>query len=208
MCTIDWMAWAAWIGALSTLGLLLAAIYGFRVWKDQFFKQRDHDLALKLLLALEDSYHELDGLRSPKATIKDGDEPITKSSYDDDQLDWEFRKISARYLSRQRHCFNYANKRMDATHEALLVWDDLAANLSALTDILNDKERQVLAEAKKYVDNLHPNTDEEDAVDTAILYFPIDRDDADPLAGDAFATQYYDIVKQIRVLLKPKIRME
>lgn len=116
--------------------------------------------------------------------------------------------MSARCLSRQKHCFTVASQRMDAIREALLIWDDCAENLHRLSAALSEKERRVLAEAGKYVENLHPNTEAEERVDRDILYAPADRNVGDPLAGDAFATEYYDIVKQIRILLRPKIRME
>ena len=208
MCQIDWTAIAAWIGALSTAGLLIAAFRGFHVWKVQFVKQRDHDLALKVLGTMEDSNRELDALRAPVGIITDGDVAIEKSSYEDEQRDWSYRKMSARYRARQNHYFTVANKRIDAVHEAFLVWQDFAQDLQGLADDLSEKERQVFAEAQKYVNNLHPATDPEEKVDYDILFADHNRNAKDPLANDPFAKAYAEVVTKIQELLKPKLRLE
>ena len=73
MCSIDWGFVAAWVGALATAGLLIAAIYGFNVWKSQFIKTRDHDLALRILHAISNSHIVFDELRTPHALFSDSD---------------------------------------------------------------------------------------------------------------------------------------
>ena len=105
------MAIAAWIGSLSTLGLLIAAILGFRVWKKQFFGKRDHDLALKVLGRLHLSSQELQAFRSPVTTIMDGDVPIEPAAFPDPHRDYEYRRMWARYKSRRNHMFNQAEAR-------------------------------------------------------------------------------------------------
>ena len=207
-CSIDWGIFAAWVGALATVGLVLAAYIGFGQWKKQFTKRRDHDLALKLLRKLDDSNRELDALRAPVAIITDGDVPIAPSSYEDEQRDWDHRKMSARYRARQQHYLTTANERIDAVHEAMLIWDDCGQELQDLADELSEKETQVFVEAQKYVDNLHPNTEEEAKIDKDILYARADRDVKDPFADDPFAKEYFDIVLRIRALLQPKLRLK
>ena len=67
MCAIDWGFIAAWVVALATVGLLLAAIYGFGIWRSQYEKTRDHDLARRILSAISDSHVVFDELRTPHA---------------------------------------------------------------------------------------------------------------------------------------------
>ena len=136
MCQIDWTAIAAWIGALSTTGLLIAALRGFHIWKDQFLKQRDHDLAFQVLRKMDDSTRELDALRAPVGIITDLDVAIEKSAYEEEERDWDFRKMSARYRARHQHYFTTATERTDAVHEAILIWPDCAKELQELADDL------------------------------------------------------------------------
>ena len=56
MCAVNWGFVAAWVGALATVGILVAGIYGFGEWRSQFLKTRDHDLARRILNAISDSH--------------------------------------------------------------------------------------------------------------------------------------------------------
>lgn len=208
MCTVDWGFIAAWIGAISTLGLLIAAIFGFGQWKDQFRKQRDHDLAVKLNGTLHASIRQLDALRAPQRIITDGDVPIAESGYNNPDDDWEHRKMSARYRARQDRAFVAGQDRIDFLNEAYLVWPDLKSQLDKHESELTMMELQVLREAAKFVSNLDPRTEVEDKVDVDILYAPYDRDPNNPFASDQFAQDYAAVVEKIRQLLGPKIRME
>ena len=116
--------------------------------------------------------------------------------------------MSARYRARHQHSFVVASECIDAIHEALLIWDDCAQELKDLADQLSEKERQVLVEALRYIDNLHPSTEAETRVNKDILYARADRDVKDPFANDPFATEYNDIVVRIQVLLRPKLHLE
>jgi len=208
MCAIDWGIIAAWVGALATVGLVATAYIGFGQWKKQFIKQRDHDLALKVLRTMDNSTRELDALRAPVGIITDGSVPIAKSTYEDEQQDWDYRRMTARYQARQQQYLVVANERIDAVHEVLLVWDDCGQELKELADELSEMERQVFVEAASYVDNLHPSTKEEAKVDKDVLWAVADRDVHDPFAGDPFAMKYVDFVGRMKLLLKPKLRME
>jgi len=210
MCAIDWGIIAAWVGALATVGLVVTAYIGFGKWKNQFVKRRNHDLALKVLRTMDNSTRELDALRAPVGIITDGSVPIAKSTYGDEQQDWDYRRMTARYQARQQQYLIVANERMDAVHEALLVWDgdDCGQELKELGDELNEMERLVFVEAAKYVDNLHPGTGDEAGVDKDVLWANADRDVHDPFANDPFAMKYVEFVDQIRLLLKPKLRLE
>ena len=207
MCTIDWGIIAAWVGASATVGLVVTAYIGFGQWKKQFIKQRDHDLALTVLRTMDNSTRELDALRAPVGIITDGNVPIVKSTYEDEQQDWDYRRMTARYQARQQQYLIVANERIDAVHEALLIWDDCGQDLKSMADELSEKERQVFIEAAKYVENLHPNTVEETRIDRDVLYARADRKVDDPFADDPFAKNYVEIVGRIRSLLRPKLRV-
>lgn len=194
------MAIAAWIGSLSTLGLLVAAILGFRVWKKQFFGQRDHDLALKVLRHLHLSSQELQAFRSPVTTIMDGDVPIEPSAFADPNLDYDYRRMWARYKSRRNHMFDRAEARINIVHDARVVWPDFRESLDELGSKLTDVEVRVVGEARKYVESLLPGVNEPEEFDRDILYANRDGE-------DAIDDEYTEIVGNFRDLLAPKIHM-
>ena len=195
------MAIAAWIGALSTLGLLFAAFLGYRAWKKQFFSQRDHDLALSVLRHLHLSSQELDAFRSPRFTMMDGDVQMEPSTLSDPRLDFEYRRMWAKYQSRRNHMFDQAEARINTIHEATVVWPELRESLSKLGSQLTDVEIRVVEEAHKYVDSLNPQIHESEEVDRGVLH--ANRD-----GKDAVSDEYTSLIGRISDLITPKIHMQ
>lgn len=195
------MAIAAWIGALSTLGLVFAAFLGYRVWKKQFFSQRDHDLALRVLRHLYLSSQELDAFRSPGFTIMDGDVQMEPSTHSDPRLDFEYRQMWAIYQSRRNHMFDQADARINTIHEATVVWPELRESLNKLGSQLTDVEIRVVAEAHKHVDSLNPQIQESEEIDRRVLH--ANRD-----GKDAVKDEYTTRIERISDLITPKIRMQ
>ena len=200
-CQIDWMAIAAWIGALSTFGLLCAAFLGYRLWKKQFFGQRDHDLALRILRSLHLSSQELDAFRSPRFTIMDGDVQMEPSNLSDPELDYEYRRMWAIYQSRRNHMFEHAESRINTICEAELVWPGLRGSLGELGSQLTDVEIRVVTEAHKYVNSLNPHVRKPEEIDEEVLH--ANRD-----GKDAVKDEYTRLIDRISDLITPKIRMK
>ena len=205
MCAIDWGFIAAWIGALATVGILVAAIYGFGEWKLQFLKTRDHDLARRILKAIGDSHLVFDELRTPHALFSDADEAVALPTVDDLPGQFEHRKMHARYKARSRHLANVRQERTALLFEAKALWDDggYAVRLGALINQLAPLEESVLDEATKYVDNLAPGPEEDLRVNRSILYRPLDPNSPDPTDDE-----YVAATKENSDHVKQKIRME
>ncbi|MCH9025791.1 MAG: hypothetical protein IIA05_01595 [Proteobacteria bacterium] len=206
MCAIDWGFVAAWVGALATAGLLIAAIYGLGVWKSQFIKTRDHDLALRILHAISNSHIVFDELRTPYALFSDSDVQVEPPEGDGPDPLYEYRKMFARYKARSMHVFAVRKERTALILEALELWEDgdYVVRLGELINLLAPMEDSVLAEAENYVDSLRPDL-EDVAVefDRNILYSPLDAETPDP-TNDAYQTAKTNILNHLR----PKIRME
>jgi len=204
MCAIDWGFVAAWIGALATVGLVVAAFLGYGIWKKQFFKQRNHDLALRLLRAVSNSYVKLDELRSPTLLITDDDVPVRPSEFADSNTDLEFRAMSARYRARKKHLTDVVEERIAALNEALVVWDEFGETLGDILNELGNMESQVSREVAIFLEGLALRAEGDiDYPNREILYSPTDA-----AAEDVFADEYQMIIGRIRTHLGPKIRME
>ena len=203
MCAIDWGFVAAWVGALATAGLLIAAIYGLDVWKSQFIKTRDHDLALRILHAISNSHIVFDELRTPHALFSDSDVQVEPPEADGPDPHYEYRKMFARYKARSMHLSTVREERTALLFEALALWEDenYAVRLGELIIELAPIEDSVIAEAMNYVDNLRP--DLEDVVVNIDILYSSDAENPDP-TDDEYQTAKTNILNHLR----PKIRME
>ncbi len=125
MCAIDWGFVAAWVGALATAGLLIAAIYGFDIWKSQFIKKRDHDLAVRILRTISNSHIVFDELRTPPALFSDSDVQVeSPEAADGPDPHYEYRKMFARYKARSMHLAAVRKERTAPLFEAMALWED------------------------------------------------------------------------------------
>ena len=204
MCAVNWGFVAAWVGALATVGILVAGIYGFGEWRSQFLKTRDHDLARRILNAISDSHLVFDELRTPHSLFSDGDEPVAPETLNDLPGQFVHRQMYARYKARAKHLVTSRQERTAALFEAMALWDDedYTARLGRLINELAPLEYAVLHEATSHVENLAPGA-EDVRVDRAVLFSPIDV--AEP---DQTNTDYQAIKDNILQHLRPKIRME
>ena len=204
ICAIDWGFIAAWVGALATVGLLLAAIYGFGMWRSQFEKTRDHDLARRILKTISDSHIVFDELRTPHALLSDGDEPVAPPTPDDLLGQFEHREMYSRYKARSKHLAIVRKERTAALFEAVALWDyeGYAVRLGEFINQLAPLEDAVLDEAIYYVESLAPGPDNIE-FDRAVLFAPID-----PATDDQTNADYQAIKDRILQHLMPKIRMD
>lgn len=205
LCAIDWMAWAAWIGAASTFGLLIAAVLGFFVWKSQFKKQRDHELAVRILRTISDSYVELDDMRGPTGIISDHDVALDAPEFNDSNMDLTYRVMKARYRARKMHLIAVVKDRTTFLNEGLVIWDgEYGETLADKINELAEMESRVSREVAIYLDGLSLRAEGDiDRPDLDILYSPADAE-----AEDLFADRYQTKIEVIRKHLAPKIRME
>lgn len=206
-CSIDWGIIAAWVGALATVTLVFVALFGYRVWEKQFFKQRDHDLAIRIVKSITSSHIVFDELRTPHALFSDSDVPVAQHEGDLPQPDDEFQKLFARYKARTNHLSAARAERTHLLFEAMVVWDDEAEFGMQMGRLINDLapiERRVITEATIFVDSHRPHypADEEKA-DIDVLFV---KDDVE--AEDATAAEYQTAKDAIFAHLGPKIRME
>ncbi len=200
MCVIDWTAIAAWIGSLATLGLLIAAVLGFYMWKKQFFGQRDHNLALKILQRMHLSSKALRAFRSPVPTMIDEDVPLGPPGFDDPNYDYEYRRLWARYRSRRQRVFESTEERLSAIHDATVVWPDLRPELTELGEKLAVIETEVIVEARKYVESHHPGFVAPEECNREVLFFSGDGE-------DAIHERYSETVEEFSKILEKKIHM-
>jgi hypothetical protein len=203
---MDWTAIATWIGAGATVGLVIAAFRGLYTWRTQFLKQRDHDLALRIVKAISNSYIVFDELRSPVQLFSDSDVPVPPPEGDSPDPYYDHRRMFARYKARTIHLSDVRAERTTLLLEALAIWDegDYATTLGELTNRLADVEQKVIVEATEYVESLKPNYEAgENQVSQSILFSP-----ADAAADDPTGAEYEGIRDEILNHLKPKIRME
>ena len=201
------MAWAAWIGALATVALVFTALFGYRVWKKQFFKQRDHDLAIRIVKSITSSHVIFDELRTPDALFSDSDVPVAQHEGDLPQPDDQFQKLFARYKARTSHLSAARTERTYLVFEAMVVWDDEAKFGTEIGRLINDLspiEKRVITEATIYVDSHHPHhPPDQEPADIDVLFVK-----ADVEAEDATAAEYQTAKDAIFAYLGPKIRME
>jgi len=205
MCVIDWGIFAAWLGALATVGILIAAIYGFRQWKSQFLKTRDHDLARRIVKAASDSHLVFDELRTPHALFSDGDEPVAPPTPDDVPGEFKHRELYARYKARSGHLAEVRKERTAALFEAMALWDDTdyATRLGELVSELAPLENAILVEATNYVAGMAPGASDMPSIDLDVLFSPLDTDEPDETNAN------YQVIKdEILRHLRPKIRMD
>lgn len=205
LCAVDWIAWAAWIGAGSTFGLLIAAVLGFYAWKSQFKKQRDHDLAIRVLRAVSDSYVELDDMRSPTGLISDHEVAIDPPEFNDPNMDASYRVMKARYLARKMHLVSVVKNRTALLNEGLVIWEgEYGETLADLINELGAMESAVSQQVAIYLDGLSLRAEGDiDYPDRDILYSPAGAE-----AEDQFADEYQTKIEAIRKHLAPKIRMD
>lgn len=205
MCTVDWGFIAAWVGALATAGLMIAATCALYVWKSQFLKIRNHDLAVRILRTVSDSHFIFNELRTPHALFSDSDAQVEppEAAGGPDPL-YEYRKMFARYKARSMHLFTVRKERAAPLFEAVALWEDedYVARLGELINMLAPLENAVLAEATIHVDSLRPNSEAVD-IDRGILFSPFDIETSDP-TNDAYQIAKTDILNHLR----PKLRME
>ncbi len=204
VCTIDWGLIAAWVGALATVGLVVAAVYGLGEWKSQFLKTRDHDLARRILKTIADSLLIFDELRTPHALMSDNEGSFDPHNLEDMDGSLEHHQMSARYRARSRHLATVRKERAAVLLETAALWGDnneYSVGLGILINQLGPLESAVIAEATKFVDNLVPNAVGE-PVNRAVLFKPMDAD-----AVDAHGTAYLAIRNEIIRYLGPRIRM-
>lgn len=205
-CVIDWAIVATWIGAIASVGLLFAAISGLTVWKSQFRKTRDHELAVRMLRVVSSTQDLLAELRSPISLISDGDVPVRPAEANGPDPDFEYRKMWARYRSRTIHLTEASQKRAALLDEISCIWDDneYTAGLVTLIGRLGTIERSVKIEAGRYVDSYRRDAAAvaDGDIDRETLYSPADYNEPDPIAH-----QYEEAKELIVQHLKPKIRM-
>ncbi len=203
MCAVDWGLIAAWIAAISSVGLFCAAVLALKEWKSQFFKTRDHDLALRVVRSVAKSYIMLDELRTPHALISDDQPPPPEA--DGPDPDFEYRVMSSRYRSRIRHLSEVVEERTALVDEIRSLWDDdsYGDKLGMLINELGIIENNVKTEASNLVMSLRRDaSDKGYRIDKEVLYSPSDYTDPDPVADS------YEAAKEaILVHLKPKIRL-
>jgi hypothetical protein len=205
MCAIDWGLIAAWIGALATVGLLWAARRALWEWKSQFLQTRDHDLALRILRAVNRSHVVFDELRTPHGLFSDSDVAIEPPEAHGPDPEFEYRQMFARYKARVLHLSKAREERTVPLLEALAVWDseNYAVRLGDLINSLAPIESKVIAESHKYVESLRAvQTKGADKPDKSVLYSAMDA-----AAEDLTNAEYEGIKYQIAEHLKPKIRM-
>lgn len=204
MCTIDWGLFAAVVGALSTLGLLIAAILGYGVWKAQFLRTRDHEVARRLLKAISDSEIVFSELRTPHALFSDMEVPVPPPEIDDLPGQHEHRRMFFRYKARSIHLATVRAERSVALLEALALWEDeeYTSRLGELVNQLAPLETAVMDQAATFVDSLAPGEGVVE-VDRDVLFSPLDLETPDKVGKD-FWTIKNNIVKHLR----PKLRME
>ena len=206
MCAIDWGFVAAWVGALATAGLLIAAIYGWDVWKSQFIKTLDRHLALRILNAISNSHIVFHELRTPDALFSDGDVQVEPPEAHGPDPHHEYRKMFARYEARTMHLATVRMERTALLLEATALWEgeNYANRLVELNHLLGSIENSVTGEVVKYINSLRPDL-EDDTVefDRNILYSPLIAEMPDP-TDDQYQTAKNNILDHLR----PKIRME
>ena len=203
MCVIDWGFVAAWIAATSTFGLLIAAYVGFGQWKNQFVKERDHDLALKVLQVVSTVHIRVREVRHPTPLISDFDLPNPTDEYENDPEMRSYGMALRMYRARQHHLAAALEIRVSVMNEALVVWGEFGKQLAALILELSSKEIAVQQAVWLHVDGLNPRSGDTERPDFNILYAP-----ADPVTPDQFATEYEAIVDRVRKYLGPNIRMD
>ena len=206
MCVIDWGFVAAWVGALATVALAVAAFRGLHTWRTQFLKQRNHDLALQIVRAISHSYVVFDELRTPFQLFSDSDVPVPPPEGDGPDPHFEHRKMFARYKARTMHLSTARQKRTVALLEAQAIWDDedYVVRLGDLINSLGPVESNVITEADKYVDSLHPNYPADGQhVDKTVLFSPAGAEAEDPTLAE-----YEAIKDDILEHLKPMLRMD
>ncbi len=206
MCQIEWGFVAAWIGALATVGLVFAAFKGLHTWRVQFIKQRDHELALRIVREVSHSYIVFDQLRTPFQLFSDSDVPVPPSGGERPDFLLEHRKMFARYKARTMHLSAARQQRTVALLEALAIWDedDYVVKLGDLINSLGPVESRVIVEADLYVESLKPNyPDDGQRADINVLYSKLGDEAEDPTLAE-----YEAIKKEILEHLKPKLRME
>ena len=204
MCTVDWGFIAAWVGALATVGLLISAVVGFGIWKKQFFKQRDHDLAMRIIRSVLRVYDQVSQMRSPIGLITDGDVSIPASGLPNPEEDRQYRTMWARYRARTINLQRCVTIRASELNEAIVVWDETSDLLKELAGQLEDMENALSREVFTNLEALKPTVEGDiDHPDIDVLYAPVDVD-----AVDQFSVNYREIISQIRSCVGPKIRME
>lgn len=206
LCTVDWMAWAAWIGASGTAALAYFAYRGLKTWRTQYLKQRDHDLALKIVRAISHSYIIFDELRTPVPLFSDNDVPVPPPEANGPDPEYQHRKLFARYKARTIHLSEAREQRTVPLLEALAIWDDedYTTKLGDLINSLAPVESKVIAEAREYVESFRPNYQANgQQIDKAVLFSPDEAGAEDPTGAE-----YEAIRNQILDHLKPKLRMQ
>jgi len=204
MCTIDWGFAAAWVGALATVGLLIFAAVGFWIWKKQFFKQRDYDLAIRILRSVLKAYGRIHLVRSPGGLITDGDVPVQASNLPNPETDREYRTMWARYRARIIDLQLCQDARSTDLNEAIVVWGKGNELLTDLANQLVEREAALNREVLNYLETLKPMPNAD--VDDPNLKVLFASDGVNVV--DQFKVHYLEIVGRIRSCLGPKIRME
>lgn len=203
MCVVDWGLIAAWVGATSTAGLLYAAIRGLSEWKSQFLRTRDHDLALRVIRSVTQSYFLLDALRTPHTLISD--DPVPPPEADGPDPDFQYRKMFTRYRSRIRDLTEAIEERAALVEESMTLWGDneYGVTLGNLIHELGVIESEVKNEASNYVQSLRPDLADADyRIDRDLLYSPAGAE-----TPDATADRYESAKGLIFGHLGPKVRM-
>jgi len=190
MCQIDWRAIADWITAIGTWGLVFVAIGGYFIWRKQFFKQRDHDLALRMVRNHIDCVREMEIFRTQNRTVRDA--PGTKVS----DIGWE--EANAMYDARRLTLSDFIILRVKIESEASLVWVDIWQELGELNKKWGRLDSRVMAETKKYVLGLDSKPDDAEEYDPKIVFGTSD---------DSVGQQYLEIMTEIFLLIEPKLQM-
>ena len=196
---IDWAGWAS-VGA--TLWLVFAALKGLRTWRNQLTVKRDHDLAVRVIRAVDECDSMLAEMRYPSSLLSDTADPAYVQEAEPHGEPSEFQRTQRKYITRQRRLSKVAEERSAVMVETQLVWKD--AELGQMVEQLVAKELEVIKETGKLVYAAHPNPqDTPEIPNRSIVHSP-----ADDTADDPYSDDYSAIVRQIGERLGPKLRME
>lgn len=209
VCVIDWELFSAAVGAFASVGLLIVAIFGMYVWRTQFLRIRDHDIARRVLESISESEIVFHELRTPHGLITDSEEQVAPPNADDLPGAYHHRKIRSRYVARARHLNDVRLKRTSVLFEATSLWDNsaYALTLGAMINSLADLESDVMQEVTALIYSLDPSLEPvaggAGEPNKEILYAPVDVE-----ADDEIASNYEAIKIQILRHLRPKITMQ
>jgi hypothetical protein len=190
-----------WIGAdgvtaAGTVGLVVAAVIGYFAWKKQFILQRDHDIAMRLIEAINECAAWISHLRTEGMLVTDPVYVPSGPNLSPEQLRFELEL--SKYRSRRARLADAAVRRHSAHQLALVTWRDDA--LSKLVNGIEGLEATVGAHVDRYVNSLRPGNARPEAFDASLVF--------KSASGDRFNNVYLVAVMRVLAHLGPRLRLE